>query len=222
VSGVGTPARPTLGERFSAAIYDPILLLGELRGMRRRRAGLLATARGRVLEIGAGTGLNLGHYPAGLDELVLTEPDPGMAERLRAAVRRSGRPATVVEAGAQELPVADASVDTVVSTMVLCTVPEPAAALREIARVLRPGGRLLFAEHVLSGRPRAAARQHRYADAWERFAMGCRCDRDLLAGIRAVLEPAEVTEVTWWGMPSLVHPMVVGVALRPGAPYRAG
>ncbi len=222
MTGTGTSARPTLAERFDAAVYNPFLLLGELRGMRRRRAGLLGTAHGRVLEVGAGTGLNLGHYPAGLDELVLTEPEPGMAQRLRAAVRRSGRPATVVEAGAQELPVADASVDTVVSTMVLCTVPDPAAALREITRVLRPGGRLLFAEHVLSGQPRAAARQRRYADAWARLAMGCRCDRDLLPEIRAVLEPAQVTEVTWRGMPPLVHPMVIGAARRPDTRYPAG
>ena len=101
---VTATARPVLGARLDAAIYEPFLLLGEVRGMRRRRAEVVGAARGRVLEIGAGTGLNLRHYPAGLDELLLSEPDPGMAERLRRTVRRAGSGARVVQAGAQDLP----------------------------------------------------------------------------------------------------------------------
>lgn len=212
VSVPAPPTRPGLGSRVDAALYGPVLLLGELRGMRRRRAALLGEARGRVLEIGAGTGLNLRHYPDDLDDLVLTEPDPGMAARLRRTVGRSGRRAAVVEAGAGALPAADGSVDTVVSTMVLCTVPDPLAAVREIARVLAPGGRLLFCEHVLAADERTVRRQHRFADAWAGFASGCRCDRDLLAVIRGTLDVDRVDVETWRGMPVLVHPLVVGSA----------
>ncbi len=209
---VATAARPGPGARVGAAIYEPFLLLGEVRGMRRRRAEVVGAARGRVLEIGAGTGLNLRHYPAGLDGLLLSEPDPGMAERLRRTVQRAGSGARVVRAGAQELPLPDASVDTVVSTMVLCTVPDADAALAEIARVLRPDGRLLFCEHVLHADERRARRQRRWADAWGALASGCRCDRALLDRIGAVLDVEHVRHDTWRGMPGLVHPLVVGAA----------
>ena len=187
---VATAARPGLGARVDAAIYEPFLLLGEVRGMRRRRAEVVGAARGRVLEIGAGTGLNLRHYPAGLDELLLTEPDPGMTERLRRTVRRAGSGARVLQAGAQELPLPDASVDTVVSTMVLCTVPDPDAALAEIARVLRPGGRLLFCEHGLAPDRQVARFQRRIEPVWSSMAGGCRLTREVLvelegAGFRA-------------------------------------
>lgn len=215
-TGSATTARPGVVERANAAIYEPFLWLGEVRGMRRRRAELLGRARGRVLEIGAGTGLNLPHYRSELDELVLTEPDPGMSARLRTRTRRSGREVTVVEAEAELLPLPDASVDTVVSTMVLCTVPDPGAALREISRVLRPGGRFLFCEHVLSSSDRAARWQRRLAGPWAAVAMGCRCDRPLLAEIGRVLALEDVARSTWRGMPALVHPLVIGSARRPG------
>ena len=127
----------TLWANSSALIYDPILWLGECAGMRQQRRALVGQARGRVLEIGAGTGLNVAHYPAGLAELILTEPDEPMRRRLEK--RADGR-ATLVSASADRLPVDDASLDTVVSTFVLCTVEDPEAALREIRRVLRPTG----------------------------------------------------------------------------------
>jgi SAM-dependent methyltransferase len=132
-----TSTEPTprgIWSQFVAAIYDPFLALGERRGMRERRLRLLRRARGQVLEIGAGTGLNLAHYPGELDELLLSEPVDAMARRLESRLRRSGAGATVLRAGAEALPVATGSIDTVVSTMVLCTVPDPEAAL------LRSGG----------------------------------------------------------------------------------
>jgi ubiquinone/menaquinone biosynthesis C-methylase UbiE len=104
-----------------------------------------------VLEIGAGTGLNLRHYPSGLDELVLSEPDEGMAWRLRTRVERAGAKAQVVLADAEQLPFADESFDSVVGTLVLCTVTDLERSLAEIHRVLAPGGRLLFVE----ARPRS-------------------------------------------------------------------
>ena len=108
-----------------AAIYDPFLWIGERAGMRRHRRDLLTQARGRTLEIGSGTGLNLARYPDDLDELVLAEPDPSMRKRLQTAVRRGEHKARVIDAPAEQLPFADASIDTVVSTLVLCTVNAP-------------------------------------------------------------------------------------------------
>jgi SAM-dependent methyltransferase len=154
------PNRPrAIWPRFVAATYDPFLALGERRGMHERRQRLLGRARGRVLEIGAGTGLNLAHYPDELEELVLSEPIDPMARRLELRLHRSGVRGSVLRAGADALPLATDSVDTVVSTLVLCTVPDPEVALDGIRRVLRPDGRLLFCEHVRSdSKPARAGR----------------------------------------------------------------
>ena len=132
--------RSDVGRVFALA-YDPFLAAAERRGLARERARLLGTLRGRVLEIGAGTGLNVPHYPPDAD-VVYTEPDPHMAARLRR------RGVEVVEAGAESLPFEDASFDFVVSTLVLCTVPDVPATLAEVRRVLKPGGQLVFIEHV--------------------------------------------------------------------------
>src|SRR3954471_10581183 len=110
---------------ISAVIYDPSLALGELAGLRSRRRRLLAHARGRVVELGAGTGLNLRHYPDGLEELILVEPDAAMRRRVAGPARRRGGATQVVDAVAERLPLADHSVDTVVATLVLCTVDDP-------------------------------------------------------------------------------------------------
>lgn len=204
----------TAWRRLGAVVYDPFLALGERRGMRERRRALLARARGRVLEIGAGTGLNVPLYPPGLDALVLTEPEEGMARRLERRVARERPDARVVRAGAEALPVADASFDVVVSTMVLCTVPDPEAAVAEVRRVLRPGGALLFIEHVRADDGALARRQDRLAGPWAAFASGCRCDRrtlDLLARTLALAPPARDE---WRGMPRIVRPLACGVALR--------
>jgi ubiquinone/menaquinone biosynthesis C-methylase UbiE len=205
-------AADTLWTRLGARIYDPFLALAERRGMASQRRALLASARGRVLELGAGTGLNLAHYPADIAELVLTEPEPGMAARLERRVARSGREATIVAASAEALPFPDGAFDTVVSTLVLCTVADPDRALAEVRRVLRPGGQLLFCEHVRSDSPRLARWQDRYADAWATVADGCRCNRDTLAKIGSRFEITTVERASWRGMPPLVHPLVVGVA----------
>src|ERR671917_322256 len=129
-----------LWDRIAARLYDPFLWLGERRGMERSRAELLAGARGRVLEIGAGTGLNVRHYPAAVDELVLTEPVEPMARALERRLARDGAAGSVHRAPAEQLPFAASSFDTVVSTLVLCTVQQPERAIAEIERVLRPGG----------------------------------------------------------------------------------
>jgi SAM-dependent methyltransferase len=201
--------------RLVAAIYDPFLALGELRGMRERRRRLLRQACGRVLEIGAGTGLNLAHYPAELDDLLLSEPLDPMARRLESRLRRSGVRGRVLRAGAEALPVATDSLDTVVSTLVLCTVPDPEAALAEIRRVLRPGGRLLFCEHVRADSNRLSCWQERLAGPWAAFADGCRCNQETLAMIERTLRIERLGREQWRGMPGLLRPLIVGEATVP-------
>jgi ubiquinone/menaquinone biosynthesis C-methylase UbiE len=198
--------------RCVATIYDPFLALGERRGMREIRRRLLRRARGRVLEIGAGTGLNLAHYPDDLDELVLSEPVDAMARRLEARLRRSGIRGGCLRAGAEALPLPSGSIDTVVSTMVLCTVPDPEAALDEIRRVLRPDGRLLFCEHVRSDSHRLARWQERLAGPWEAFADGCRCNQETLEMIERALRIERLEREEWRGMPRLLRPLIVGEA----------
>ena len=140
--------------------------------MRRRRRTLLAEAYGRVVEIGAGTGLNVAYYPDAVHELVLTEPELGMRRKLARRLDRKARTARILDAPAERLPLPDASVDTVVSTLVLCTVDDPESALREVARVLRPNGRLLFIEHVRAKSWFLAACQDKLLQSWRVFAAG--------------------------------------------------
>ena len=200
--------------RIMAVLYDPFLWTGEIVGMRRRRRKLLAQAHGRVLEIGAGTGLNITHYPDGLDELVLTEPDPGMRRKLVRRLDRRGREAVISGAAAERLPFANASVDTVVATLVLCTVAEPERALREIARVLRPGGQLLFIEHIRASWAPLAWYQGLLARFWYAFAGGCVCNRPTLELMRAGGFTVDAKDAVWSGMPTIVYPLAVGRATR--------
>lgn len=200
--------------RLGAALYEPALWFGERLGMARRRRALLASARGTVVEIGAGTGLNLRHYPAGLERLVLVEPARRMAGHLDPGRAPQDVPVDVVHAPAERLPFADASVDTVVSTLVLCTVTDPAQAVAEIVRVLRPDGQLLFLEHVAASARWRHALQRRLAGPWAALADGCRCDRPTLDTIGAQLPVASVEHGRWRGMPAIVRPLVWGVAVR--------
>jgi SAM-dependent methyltransferase len=196
-----------LWNRIFAAVYDPVTAGAERAGIATARRDLLAGARGRVLEIGAGTGRNVEHYPPGSD-VTYTEPDPYMARRLRA------RTANVVEAGAERLPFDDGSFDTVVSTLVLCTVPDVPASLREIRRVLAPGGRLLFLEHVRAAPGSKLERwQDRLHGPWRAFAGGCNCNRDLLASLDAQsFTVEELRRESWRFVPPLVRPIVIGAA----------
>ena len=201
--------------RTFARLYDPFLWVGERAGLRGHRRELLSRARGCTLEIGSGTGLNLAHYPEDLDELVLIEPDPAMRSHLEKRLSRRGRRARLVDAPAERLPFADASFDTVVSTFVLCTVDAPHVALREIARVLRPDGQLLFLEHVRSESPTPARWQDRLAAPWRRFAQGCRCNRATAQLISACgLRLEYVREASWPAMPPIVRPLIAGRAQK--------
>ncbi|MCW2999523.1 MAG: class SAM-dependent methyltransferase [Solirubrobacterales bacterium] len=202
-------------DRIFAALYDTLFAASEKAGLRDLRAGLLAQASGRVLELGAGTGLNAAHYPAGLERLVLSEPEPMMAKRLRAKVADLGRTdLEVVDAGADALPFEDDSFDTVVSTLVLCTVPSVEGALAEVRRVLAPGGRLLFLEHVRNTDPKRARSQDRFNPIQKRIAGGCNCNRptpDLLTAAGFTLEGLR-NEPFRKAYP-VVQPLAIGTAV---------
>jgi ubiquinone/menaquinone biosynthesis C-methylase UbiE len=171
------------GHRIFAALYDRMNGAMERDWMGERRSHLLSGARGTVLEIGGGTGANLPHY-RNVERVTVSEPDPFMREKLRRKLTTAHVPVKVSEAGAEALPFPDGSFDTVVSTLVLCTVRDQELALAEIRRVLRPGGRLLFIEHVRS-EGRMAHWQDRIEPLWKRLLAGCHPNRDTVAAIEA-------------------------------------
>lgn len=197
-----------------AAIYDRMMRRGEKLSMGKRRAELLAQARGRTLEIGAGTGANIPHYPDAAEELILAEPFEPMRRQLERKLTESGKSASTLDASAEAIPLDDESVDTVVSTLVLCTVDFPDRALTEIARVLRPDGQLLFIEHVRSHSPRTARWQDRLQTPWRHFAAGCRCNRDTVASIAAAGLRTEHEDARWKGAPPIVASIVIGRAVK--------
>ena len=137
-----------------------------------------------------------------------------MRRRLTRRLQRNGRVARIVDAPAERLPLADASVDTVVSTLVLCTVPDPERTLGEIARVLRPGGQLLFLEHVRASSRFLAACQDYLFRPWRGFAGGCYCNRPTADLMRASGFTVAADDSVWRAMPAIVHPLIVGRATR--------
>jgi SAM-dependent methyltransferase len=200
--------------RLFAATYDRGLKATEEAGLREMRRELLAGAGGRTVEIGAGTGANLELYPDAVESLTLTEPDPHMAKRLRARLEGSGRAAEVIAAPAENLPLETGSFDTAVATLVLCTVPDPQAAVAELARVLRPGGKLLFIEHVRAEDAGLARWQDRCERPWRFLADGCHCNRDTLATLAASrLEPDAVEHGRTPKAPPIVRPLICGSAV---------
>jgi SAM-dependent methyltransferase len=207
------PAVEVAESRLGAALYDPFLWLGEKLGVAALRRELLAEARGAVLEIGAGTGLNLPHYPTDLRQLVLAEPGVRMSDGIDLDRGPAGVPTRLEQAPAEYLPFEDASFDTVVSTFVLCTVSDPQRAVAEAARVLRPGGRLLFLEHVAAHQGWRRALQRRSVRPWAGFADGCRCDRETLATIEAQMRIESIEHGSWRGMPAIVKPLIWGRAI---------
>ncbi|MBK5230750.1 MAG: class I SAM-dependent methyltransferase [Thermoleophilia bacterium] len=190
----------------------------ERAGLHERRRVLLAQARGDVLEIGSGTGANSDFFDSAWTSLTLVEPSAAMASKLRAKLaQRDGEGAgpRVIEAPAERLPLPDDSVDTAISTLVLCTVGDPDAALAELHRVLRPGGKLLFMEHVRSDKPRTARWQDRLRGPWKVFGNGCTCNRDTEQAIKRAgfaiesLEHGSIPKA-----PPIVRPLIQGSATR--------
>ena len=200
---------------FMAAAYDRMMLRSEAACLAEWRQELLADVSGEVLEIGAGTGSNLQHYPRGLSRLVLSEPDRYMRSKL---VHRCSEPGTRVEvlaAAADDLPLPSQSFDVVVSTLVLCSVRDLPRAVREVFRVLRPGGRLVFIEHVAADDPVRYRWQRRLEPVWKRIADGCHLTRRSHQAMQlAGFTLEEVRSESMRKAVPLVRPTVRGVARR--------
>lgn len=182
------------------------------------REAMLAGARGRVVEIGAGNGMNFGHYPATVDEVVALEPEPYLRARAEEAARTAPVLVTVADALAEDLPLDDRSFDTAVASLVLCSVRDPAPALAELRRVLRPGGELRFYEHVRSDNPRKARLQmflYR-SGIWPRLTGGCHCARDTIGAIKAAgFDVQHARPVTLGPSWVVTNPHLIGAAVLP-------
>jgi ubiquinone/menaquinone biosynthesis C-methylase UbiE len=201
-----------LRDKLFAFTYDRLMAGTERAGLAEIRAGLVADASGDVLEVGAGTGHNLPYYGSAVRTLTLTEPDPSMLRRLQRTATSSSRRTTVLRAPAEDLPFDDAAFDTVVCTLVLCGVQDQPRAVREIRRVLRPGGRLLFVEHVRSDDQAVARRQDRM-NWFNHLLVGCDCNRPTQQTLQQgglCFEHLDVGELP--KSPSFVRPMIVGTA----------
>jgi ubiquinone/menaquinone biosynthesis C-methylase UbiE len=182
-------------------------------GDHRRR--LLAGLEGRVLEVGAGNGLSFPYYPATVTGVLAIEPEPFLRRQALAAARQAPVPIRVVDGTAEALPTSDGTVDMVVASLVLCTVADPDRSLAEVDRVLRPGGRLHFFEHVRAEDPRLARWQHRLQRPWGWLVGGCHPNRDTVAAITAAgLQVVQLDRFDLPAMPPLARPHVLGVAER--------
>ena|SRR5436190_10414232 len=180
---------------------------------RRNLAGLA----GRVIELGAGDGRNFPLYPPAVTEVLAVEPEPYLRERAEAAARQAPVPVNVVAGVADHLPAEDASVDAGVASLVLCSVPDQSAALAELRRVIKPGGKLHFYEHVHSNRPRQAKFEDLFDHVWPHIAGGCHMNRDTGKAIEAAGFELEGFDRFGFSpgfpMPKIAH--ILGVGRRP-------
>ncbi len=201
-------------------VYDRLTAATEEACFQGWRADLLAGVEGEVLEIGAGTGNNLAHYGPGVTRLVVTDPEQAMLDRLVPRLGRlpAGVDVAVRRAGADELPFPDDSFDVVVTTLVLCSVPDQPKALAEVRRVLRPGGRLVFLEHVAAeGRPQRLAWQRRVEPVWKRVFAGCHLTRhtaEAIVDAGFTLDEGTVVRESARKATPLIRPTVRGVAQK--------
>ena len=200
--------------RLYAAGYDAFSKRLDAKGGAEHRRHLVAEAKGDVLEIGAGTGRNLSDYRIAT-KVVALEPDADMRVRAEAVARGAAVPIDVVAGDAVSLDFPDSSFDTVVASLVLCTIPDPAQALAEVHRVLRPRGSLRFYEHVRSAEEELARRQDRWCRPWRWFGRGCHPNRNTVALIEASgFKIEELDEFALTGAPAIVRPHVLGIAER--------
>lgn len=177
-------AEQQTGHRWFASIYDRLLTSPERSYMRRIREKIVGGARGRVLELGAGTGASFPYYTDHVEQVIATEPDPHMLKRAKRRAPDAKRPIELRQASAEELPFEDGSFDTVVSTLVLCTVRDPLRALSEVRRVLKAWGELRMYEHVRYDHAFGAFWQDLVTPAWRWFGGGCHPNRDIVRLVR--------------------------------------
>jgi ubiquinone/menaquinone biosynthesis C-methylase UbiE len=203
-----------------ARYFDRCGARNEQRGNRELRRELLAGLSGRVLEVGAGNGLNFPHYPASVREVVAVEPEPYLRARAAEAAAAAPVPVRVADGTAAELPAADGEFDAVVASGLLCSVADVPAALAEFGRVLRPGGQLRFYEHVRSRDP-VFARVQRAADlVWPHLMGGCHVHRQTRAAIGRVftIERCRGFRFPPSAVLSPVAPRILGVARKADSP----
>jgi len=177
------------------------------------RTKLVAPAQGRILEVGAGTGFNLPHYPADATDLTLTDGLAGMLSRAQKRAAKLDRTVTTTTASVEALPFEDKTFDTVVGSLLLCSVDDQDTALGEIRRVLKPGGQYLFLEHVRSDDPKVAKKQDSLEGIWTALCFGCHPNRDTLPRIESTFEVAELEQSEMPMGPKIVRPYVLGRAV---------
>jgi ubiquinone/menaquinone biosynthesis C-methylase UbiE len=200
-----------MGHPVFAAVYDRLTRSAERKFLGPHRAWLCARASRRVLDLGAGTGANFPYLSADA-EIIAAEPDPYMLSRARRRAETLGRAVAFLPEAAESLSLETASVDTVLATLVLCTVDDPARALGEIRRVLRPGGRLLFLEHVRLDHRVWGRVQDVVTPLWRRLCAGCHPNRDTVTAIRlAGFDIDDLERYSWGPLPG---PLFVRGAAR--------
>jgi ubiquinone/menaquinone biosynthesis C-methylase UbiE len=192
----------------------------EERGNREYRREMLAGLSGRVLEVGPGTGLNFGQYPASVAEVVAVEPEPFLRSRAMEAAAAAPVPVRVIDGTAARLPATDGEFDAVVISGVLCSVNDVRAALTEFSRVLRPGGQLRFYEHVRSRDPLFAGFQQVADLVWPHLMGGCHAQRQTGS---AIAQTFTVEACRGFRFPPSAHfwpvaPRILGTARKSGAP----
>ena len=210
----GNAGQPRLVSRVIAAGYDRLIAGVERQLFGPFRSKLLAACQGRVLDVGAGTGANLPHYPRqGISELFLLDPSPGMLARAGRKAAALGLTSHLQQGQAEQMPWPDNSFDTVVFTLSLCTISDPGRALAEARRVLRPTGRLLVMEHVRAQAPGLARWQDRLTPLWKTLNGGCHLNRPTRATIEAAgFAFTSVEEFREKRIPlAIVQPMLIGV-----------
>ena len=199
-----------------AAAYDRFMRGSEEACLAQWRAELLRDLSGAVLEVGAGTGVTLPHYPRSIARLVLCEPDAHMQRKLKKKADAALRNIEISDASLDSLPFKAGEFDAVVCSLVLCSVPDQRAALAEIARVLKPGGRLVFLEHVAAdGRPARLKWQRRIEPVWKRLMGNCHLTRRTEAAIAAAgFEIERIQRESIRKALPIVRPSIHGIARK--------